>query len=93
MNPQNLAITGSAVRASLGEWDLHPYLQNIGCPVLLAYGGASVFPEEAIGRMHEGIRGSVLVRIEGTSHFPSIESPKAFGAAARAFLASRYPAR
>lgn len=88
MRPENMTVTGSAVRSSLGEWDLHPMLDRIQCPVLLVYGCASIFPEEGIQRLREGIRDCTLARIKGASHFPSIEAAEEFGNAVGAFLSS-----
>jgi pimeloyl-ACP methyl ester carboxylesterase len=86
VRPENLSTTAAVVRNNLGDWDLHTLLPGIGCPALLVCGETSIFPEEAIAKLHEGIRNSTLVRTGGASHFPSIEAPGAFGRAAGSFL-------
>jgi len=86
VRPDNLSTTAAAVRNNLGDWDLHPLLNGIGCPTLLVCGETGIFPEEAMAKLHEGIRKSTLVRIGGASHFPSIEAPGAFGSAVCSFL-------
>ena len=87
--PENISMTSPAVRKSLGQWDLHPLLGRIVCPVLIVTGDASIFPLEAMEKLHSRIPNSSLVVAPTASHFPQIEAPEVFQSAVLTFLASK----
>jgi len=84
---ENLFATAPLVRKSLGQWDLHPALHRIECPVLILAGESSIFPPEAIDKLHSRLRNSSVAIIPGASHFPQVEAQDLFEKSIRLFLA------
>ena len=85
--PENLFVTGPAVRASLGDWDLYSELEGLDVPVSIIVGDRSIYPEQAVTKLHEVLPNSSITTLHGVSHFPFIESPRAFREAVRRFIA------
>ena len=72
--------------ASLGEWDFRPVIASVSAPVLVVHGERDVLPlRSSRAWAHAAPRGRLLV-IPGSGHYPWLESPRPFFAAARAFL-------
>ncbi len=84
--PRNLTTTASALRTSLGNWELHPALHTIQCPCLLVVGEESIFPAEASDRLATGLPDCTVARVKHASHFPQLEAPREFQQAVRSFL-------
>ena len=87
----NWDATRHLVRNSLGEWDLHDRLGEVGAPTLIVSGteGATLGAQ----RIHAGLPDSQLVVIDGVGHYPFIEAPEQFAEALLEFLASSDGAR
>lgn len=61
-------------------------------PTLVVVGSEDAFTTRRDAeRMHELLRGSELVWLEGVGHMPNLESPEAFNAALIRFLARVAP--
>jgi len=85
--PENLITTGSAVRASLGNWDIHASLRRIDCLCLIVVGEDSFFPPDSTRQLQAALINSSVVTLKEASHFPQIEAPGECEAALREFLA------
>lgn len=79
--------TGPAIRADLGDWDLHPRLPEVQPPVLIVTGSHGLFAPEALERLAAGLPNARLETLESAGHFPFLEVPEAFARRVRAFLA------
>lgn len=78
-----------ATARSFARADLRDVLPTIDVPTLLVYGGEDVrAPRDVAEHMHEQIRGSKLVVIDGVGHVPNVEAPEGFESAVRPFLRS-----
>jgi len=69
--------------------DIRDLLPGIKAPTLLVFGANDTATPVEIGRIMESkIKGSGLVVMEKSGHFPYLDEPAAFNAIARSFLAS-----
>lgn len=74
---------------SFAEADLREVLPAVAIPVLLLHGELDQRSPMSVAReLHARIPGSSLVVIPGTGHAGNLESPEAFNAGIRGFLAS-----
>lgn len=74
---------------SLGTFNAQDDLDRITCPTLIIVGEEDkITPVLLSERLNKGIRGSRLVIIEGSNHFPMLEQPAAFEKAMSDFLTS-----
>ena len=76
-----------AGRSLLPGWSLVDRLGEITAPTLLIAGREDfVFPPECQRELHDGIRGSQLVLVDGAGHNPQDENPAQVMSALRPFL-------
>jgi pimeloyl-ACP methyl ester carboxylesterase len=69
--------------------DIRETLAGIAVPTLLVFGANDTATPVEIGRiMEDKIKGSGLVVMENSGHFPYLDEPAAFNAVARSFLSS-----
>jgi pimeloyl-ACP methyl ester carboxylesterase len=67
--------------------DTTPFLENIHIPVLILVGEEDkLTPPELSVSMNRKIKGSELIAIPDSGHFPNMENPSAFNGAIRNFL-------
>ncbi len=83
---QKLNATSSAVRADLGEWDITDALRTIDQPILLVYGGQSIFRPGAAESMHAALPNARLEILPSVGHFPFLEDPAVFASLVAGFL-------
>ncbi len=84
----NFPGTARLMRESLGDWDLFDELEGLHTRTLIITGEHSVFPLQAHERLAEALPRGELVVLPGVGHFPHMEDPAAFAAAANSFLNS-----
>lgn len=77
---------------SLGEWDWRPALHAITAPALVIRGTVDHVPLESAREWAAALSNSRLLLLEGSGHFPYLEVPERFFAAAATFLQGRWPA-
>ncbi len=75
---RNSMVIPQLLFRGMENFDLHEKLSAISCPTLIIHGKADTVPVEAAQRIHECIRGSKLVILQKSGHFPYIESPDEF---------------
>jgi len=80
------AVTGDAIWASIGEYDIHERLRRIIAPTLILHGTASVISMQGAEAIAARIPRSRLIALKDVGHFPYIETPQVFSAAVRAFV-------
>jgi pimeloyl-ACP methyl ester carboxylesterase len=89
MHRQPVAGASAALRVRVQHRDYIPILSAIDLPTLIVVGSEDQFtPVSEAVLMHETIRNSTLIVIEGAGHMPNMEHPEAFNAAVQKFLAS-----
>jgi len=71
---------------SIGEFDLHEDLQAIRCPTLILHGDSDPMPVKYAEMIHESIRDSELVIIEGSGHWPFVDATETFTSSICDFL-------
>jgi proline-specific peptidase len=79
--PAEFTVTGT-----LKEWDVIDRLGEIDVPTLITSGRHDECTPALVEPLHEGIRGSEWVLLEGSSHTPYLEEPERYLAAVRSFL-------
>jgi proline iminopeptidase len=77
--------------ASLGDWDWRPALRAVTAPALVIRGTADFLPLESAREWTAALTNGRLLLFEGSGHFPYLEVPEQFFAAAEAFLEGRWP--
>ena len=79
----------AAQRGMARRPDSVPTLSRIGCPTLVVAGEEDqLIPFAEAQRMAQTVKGARLVRIPGTGHLPSAESPVAFSTALSTFFST-----
>lgn len=79
--------------ASLGDWDWRPALHGVTAPALVIRGTADFLPLESAREWTAALPNGRLLLLEASGHFPYLEVPEQFFAAAEAFLEGRWPPR
>lgn len=77
--------------ASLGDWDWRPALHAVTAPALVIRGTADFLPLESAREWTAALPNGRLLLLEGSGHFPYLEVPEQFFAAAHAFLQGGWP--
>jgi proline iminopeptidase len=77
---------------SLGDWDWRPALRAVTAPALVIHGTADFIPAESSRAWAAAFPNGRLLLLEASGHFPYLEAPEQFFAAADAFLDGRWPA-
>jgi pimeloyl-ACP methyl ester carboxylesterase len=77
--------------ASLGDWDWRPTLRAVTVPTLVIHGELDFISLESARDWAAMPNGRLLV-LARSGHFPYLEVPEAFFAAAETFLAGGWPA-
>jgi 3-oxoadipate enol-lactonase len=78
--------------AAISKLDYLPRLGQITTPALFVVGSEDPgTPPAAARMMHQAVKGSHLVEIEGAAHLSNLERPAAFNAAISEFLFSLKP--
>jgi proline iminopeptidase len=80
-----------AIFASLGAWDVRPAAGKVASPVLVLRGAASAIPRAAMEAWLEALPNARLITIERAGHYPHVDRPEAFFAAAETFFAGGWP--
>jgi proline iminopeptidase len=78
--------------ASLGAWDWRLTLRRLTAPALIIHGTADVFSVESAREWVAALPNARLLLLEGVGHFPYLEAPETFFAAAEAFIRGGWPA-
>jgi proline iminopeptidase len=78
-------------RESLGAWDLTSALPQFGFPTLVIHGRNDPVPLDGSRLWAQSLPNARLLIIEVAGHFPYIEQPEEFFAAADAFLNGAWP--
>jgi proline iminopeptidase len=79
-------------RPSLGEWDWRPALHAVTAPALVIHGTVDFIPLESAREWTAALPSGRLLLLDGSGHFPYLEVPERFFAAAETFLQGRWPA-
>jgi proline iminopeptidase len=80
-------FSGHAPFFSLGRrYDYRGLLKGIGCPVLVIHGARDLYGPEAAREYAALLPKGVYTEMAGSSHFPYLEEPDAFGLLAEDFL-------
>lgn len=79
------------VAASLGEWDWRPALRQVKAPALIIHGEVDVLPTAGARDWAAALPEARLLLFQGVGHFPYLEIPEVFFAAASQFLAGSWP--
>ena len=79
--PAEFTVTGT-----LKEWDVIDRLGEIDVPTLITSGRHDECTPALVEPLHEGIRGSEWVLLEGSSHTPYLEEPERYLDAVGSFL-------
>ena len=74
----SVMLQGLGADASFRSFDLHPHLTSLSMPTLILHGVHDPVSRSEIEPMLEAIRGSRLIMIEESGHFPFIETQSAF---------------
>jgi len=77
---------------SLGDWDWRPALRAITAPALVIRGTLDHVPLESAREWAAALPNGRLLQLEGSGHFPYLEVPERFFAAAATFLQGHWPA-
>jgi proline iminopeptidase len=77
---------------SLGEWDWRPALRAVTAPALVIHGTADFIPLESAREWTASLPNARLLLLTGSGHFPYVEMPERFFAAAEEFLQGQWPA-
>ena len=88
---QNQGRVSSLTLQSLGDWDWRPLLKAIRAPTLVVHGALDPIPLESAHEWAHGVPGARLLVIPDSGHFPFVEQPDRFFAAANMFLAGGWP--
>ena len=78
-------VAGLILR-SIGDFDLHEDLRAIRCPTLILHGDSDPMPVKYAEMIHESIRNSELVIIEGSGHWPFVDATETFTSSICDFL-------
>lgn len=81
-----------ATMPSLGDWDWRPALRTIDAPALVIHGTEEFIPVPGAREWAAALPNGRLLLLEGSGHFPYLEVPGPFFAAADAFLRGGWPA-
>ena len=85
---QSAAAVAAALAALRDRQDANPGLGRIAVPTLVLVGEHDTLtPPLAAAKIAGAVPGSTLVTVPGAGHLSNLESPEAFNAAVRAFLA------
>ena len=76
---------------SLGEWDWRPALRAVAAPTLVIRGTMDHVPLESAREWAAAVPNGRLLLLEGSGHFPYLDAPEKFFAAAATFLDGRWP--
>jgi proline iminopeptidase len=76
---------------SLGEWDWRPALRALAAPALVMRGTADHIPLESAREWAAALPNGRLLQLQGSGHFPYLDVPDRFFAAAEAFLQGGWP--
>lgn len=76
---------------SLGDWDWRPALRAVTAPTLVIHGTADFIPPESAREWAASLPNGRLLLLNRSGHFPYLEEPDRFFAAAAAFLQGRWP--
>jgi proline iminopeptidase len=88
---RNRGEVDAAIFGSLGAWDVRASLRHVRSPILVVHGAASAIPREAMEAWMEAFPNARLITIEGAGHYPHVDRPDAFFAAAEVFFGGGWP--
>lgn len=92
--PERLRTEGARSRAfqqSLGAWDWREELASIQAPVLIVHGARDAIPAAAAAAWAEALPDARVLVLPGADHFPWLDQPDEFFAAADGFLRGSWP--
>jgi proline iminopeptidase len=87
----SLESVGRFTMASLGEWDWRSAMRQVAAPTLVIHGTRDPLLVEGAREWAATLPNSRLLLLEGIGHFPYLEVPERFFAAADEFLRGRWP--
>ena len=90
---RNRFVVGSAVFASLGDYDFRPLLRKLQHPVLVLEGADTTVPLDATAEWVQALPNARWLLIPHAGHELFLDEPQAFLDAASEFLGGRYPRR
>lgn len=82
----NFPATATAMRESLGDWDLFDELELLDTRTLIVTGDHTIFPPRAHERLRDALPRGELVVLAGVGHFPHMEDKRGFANAVNRFL-------
>lgn len=88
---RNASNINRSVMGSLGAFDLRPQLAALKIPTLIIHGDHDPIPMASAREWASGLPDGRLLVIEQSGHFPFVERPDVFFAAATAFLKGEWP--
>ena len=74
-----------------GSWDWRPRMAVVQAPVLVLHGEEDLIPVESSRDWAAAFPNARILVIKGSGHYPHLEAPGAFLAAAQRFLAGDWP--
>lgn len=90
--PAHVTTTLAHVFISLGSYDWRPELGGLDVPVLVVHGADDVGQRDAAVAWVTALPDARLLELDGVRRLPWLESPDAFFAPVREFLAGTWPA-
>lgn len=78
---------------SLGAWDWRESLRGVQAATLVIHGTVDPLPLDGAREWAAALPNARLLVLEGVGHFPYLEAPQEFFAAAREFVAGGWPER
>lgn len=92
--PERLRTEGrrsAAFQQSLGAWDWRSELKALRVPTLVIHGAEDAIPEASARAWVEALPNARLLVLAGADHYPHVDQPRSFFAAARQFLEGGWP--
>jgi proline iminopeptidase len=81
----------AAFQQSLGAWDWRPELRTLPVPTLVIHGAEDAIPEASARAWVEALPNARLLVLPEADHYPHVDQPPSFFAAARQFLRGGWP--
>lgn len=83
----------AAFQQSLGAWDWRSELGSLRVPTLVIHGARDAIPEASARAWVEALPNARLLVLAEADHYPHVDRPHGFFAAAEQFLAGNWPAK
>lgn len=89
--PDRIAARRELLAPSFESWDERDRLSSLDVPMLVVHGTEDLIPDECARDMAATVPEARLLTIDGSGHFPWLESPDVFFPAMERFLAGEWP--